>query len=339
MPDQSSRLLLPYLQSGQAQKHVTVNESLMRLDALVQLSVVSATIAAQPGSPADGDLYILPAGKTGAAWGAMTNLALAYWRDGAWEQVTPNEGFLAYVKDVDQILAYSGSAWLNLAASLRASATDKILGRVSAGAGAIEEIAFSDSAQALCDDTSFQDMCATLGSWRVLARGAAGWSVTGTTTETTLASVSVPAGAMGPNGVLRVTSLWKYPNSANNKTLKVQLTPPICTFSVLLKYPNSANNKTLKVQMGGVNFVNVVPTTTNSFQAITTIANRNAQNAQVSPSSSAAADGAMGTEGANPTTGAVDTAAAQTLTFKATLANTGETITLESYLVELAYGA
>lgn len=313
MPDQSSRLLLPYLQSGQAQKHVTVNESLMRLDALVQLSVVSATIAAQPGSPADGDLYILPAGKTGAAWGAMTNLALAYWRDGAWEQVTPNEGFLAYVKDVDQILAYSGSAWLNLAASLRASATDKILGRVSAGAGAIEEIAFSDSAQALCDDTSFQDMCATLGSWRVLARGAAGWSVTGTTTETTLASVSVPAGAMGPNGVLRVTSLWKYPNSANNKTLKVQ--------------------------MGGVNFVNVVPTTTNSFQAITTIANRNAANSQVSPSSSAAADGAMGTEGANPTTGAVDTAAAQTLTFKATLANTGETITLESYLVELAYGA
>ncbi|HCK84821.1 MAG TPA: hypothetical protein DHW63_09990 [Hyphomonadaceae bacterium] len=313
MPDQSSRLLLPYLQSGQAQKHVTVNESLLRLDALVQLSVVSATIAAQPGSPADGDLYILPAGKTGANWAAMANGALAYWRDGAWEQVTPNEGFLAYVKDVDQILAYSGSAWLNLAANLRASATDKILGRVSAGAGAIEEIAFSDSAQALCDDASFQDMCATLGSWRVLGRGGAGWSVTGTTTETTLASVSVPAGAMGPNGVLRVTSLWKYTNSANSKTLKVQ--------------------------MGGVNFINVTPTTTNSFQAITTIANRNAANSQVAPSSSAAADGAMGTEGANPTTGAVDTAAAQTLSFKATLANTGETITLESYLVELAYGA
>ncbi len=313
MPDQSSRLLLPYLQSGQAQKHVTVNESLLRLDALVQLSVVSATIAAQPASPADGDLYILPAGKTGTNWAAMANGALAYYRDGAWEQVTPNEGFLAYVKDTDQILAYSGSAWLNLAAGLRASATDKILGRVSSGAGAIEEITFSDSAQALCDDASFQDMCATLGTWRVLARGGAGWSVTGALTETTLASVTVPAGAMGPNGVLRVTSLWKYTNSANAKTMKVQL--------------------------ASVNFVNVSPTTNNSLQVITTIWNRNAQNSQVGPGSSAGADGSMGTETINPITGAVDTSAAQTLSFKATLANTGETITLESYLVELAYGA
>lgn len=313
MPDQSSRLQLPYLQSGQAQKHVTVNESLLRLDALVQCSAVSATITAQPGAPADGDLYILPSGKTGANWGAMANNALAYWRDGAWEQITPNEGFLAYVKDVDQVAVFSGSAWLNLAANLRTNATDKILGRISAGAGPVEEINFSDSAQALCDDVSFQDMCATLGTWRVLGRGGAGWSVTGTVTETTLATVAVPAGAMGPNGVLRVTSLWKYTNSANTKTLKVQ--------------------------MGGVNFINVVPTATNSFQAITTILNRNAANSQVSPSSSAAGDGSMGTEGANPTTGAVDTSVAQNLTFKATLANTGETITLESYLVELAYGA
>lgn len=82
MSDQSSNLGLPYLQPAQAQKHVTVNESLLCLDAVVQLSVVSATTSAQPGSPGDGAVYILPAGKTGAAWGGMANEALAYWRDG-----------------------------------------------------------------------------------------------------------------------------------------------------------------------------------------------------------------------------------------------------------------
>lgn len=107
----SSNLQLPYLAPAQAQKHVTVNEALRRLDALVQLSVVSATITAQPASPADGAVYILPAGKTGAAWGAMANHALAYWRDGAWEQLTPREGWLAYARDTDQLLAFTGSAW------------------------------------------------------------------------------------------------------------------------------------------------------------------------------------------------------------------------------------
>ena len=40
---ESKNLQLPFLTAAQAHKHVTVNESLLRLDALVQLSVVSAT--------------------------------------------------------------------------------------------------------------------------------------------------------------------------------------------------------------------------------------------------------------------------------------------------------
>ena len=35
--------------------------------------------------------------------------------------------------------------------------------------------------------------------------------------------ITLPAGAMGPNGVLRITTLWSYTNSANNKTLRVRL--------------------------------------------------------------------------------------------------------------------
>jgi hypothetical protein len=68
MADNTTNLNLPFLMPAQAQKHVTVNEALLRLDALVQASVSSATTLAQPTAPVDGALYILPASKTGAAW-------------------------------------------------------------------------------------------------------------------------------------------------------------------------------------------------------------------------------------------------------------------------------
>ena len=43
------------------------------------------------------------------------------------------------------------------------SATDKILGRVSSGAGVVEEITFTDAAQQLADDTTHAAMLVTLG--------------------------------------------------------------------------------------------------------------------------------------------------------------------------------
>jgi hypothetical protein len=107
----TANLVLPYLAVGQAQKHVTLNETLRKLDALVQLSVVSATIAAQPASPSDGAVYIVPSGKSGAQWSAYANHALAYYRDGAWVEIPPREGWLAFVKDTGRLLAYRSGAW------------------------------------------------------------------------------------------------------------------------------------------------------------------------------------------------------------------------------------
>lgn len=113
---QSTRLGLPFLAAAQAQKHVTVNESLLRIDALVQLSARSATTSAQPASPSDGDLYLLPAGKTGAAWGAMADGAIAYYRDGVWEELTPNIGWRCYAEDEAGLYARNASAWRRIAA-------------------------------------------------------------------------------------------------------------------------------------------------------------------------------------------------------------------------------
>ncbi len=122
MSEQSTNLQFPFLQAGQAQKHVTVNESLTLLDALVQLAVASATTSAQPGSPADGAVYILPAGKTGADWGAMANDALAYYRDGAWVAITPREGWLGFVKDTDKFVAFTGANWADIGVNNAAAA-------------------------------------------------------------------------------------------------------------------------------------------------------------------------------------------------------------------------
>lgn len=111
MSETSPNLSLPYLAPAQAQKHVTVNEALRRLDAVVQMSVVSDTLAAQPGAPVEGAAYILPPGKTGSAWGAMPNHAIAAWRDGAWEEIRPRTGWMAAVVDTATLLIFDGASW------------------------------------------------------------------------------------------------------------------------------------------------------------------------------------------------------------------------------------
>jgi Protein of unknown function (DUF2793) len=312
----TSNLVLPYLAVGQAQKHVTVNESLRRLDAVIQLSVVSATTTAQPGSPTDGQVYIVPSGKTGTQWASFANWALGYYRDGAWEQITPREGWLAFVKDTDQLLYYTGSAWSLFPAGkiLTVSASDRVLGRIASGAGAAEEITFTDQAQQLADDTSFQDMCATLGTWRVLARSGVSAGHTGSTSEATLATIAIPAGAMGPNGLLRVTTVWSFTNSANTKTLRVRLGGS-----------------------GGTVYQAPALTTGDSTMIQRVIQNRNSASSQVGPSSTI--NNSFGAQGGAVTTSTVDTASAQDLVITGQLALGTETLRLESYLVELAHGA
>ncbi|MFN7178291.1 DUF2793 domain-containing protein [Hyphomonas sp.] len=107
----TARIGLPYLLSGQAQKHVTVNEALRRLDVLVQLSAISASLAEEPGDAANGSVYILPPGKTGPSWNAMSNGALAAVIDGAWEEIQPREGWQAFVTDQGRSLIFDGETW------------------------------------------------------------------------------------------------------------------------------------------------------------------------------------------------------------------------------------
>ena len=93
--------------AAQAQKHVTHNEAIRALDALVQLLVLDKDLASPPGSPADGNRYIVAASPTGA-WSGQAG-KIAAWQDGAWAFYTPREGWLAWVADEDKVYAYSGT--------------------------------------------------------------------------------------------------------------------------------------------------------------------------------------------------------------------------------------
>ncbi len=110
MSDATTNLLLPYILAAQAQKHVTHNEALRLLDGLVQLSVLDRDLTAPPGSPADGDRYIVASGGMGdwAGW----DLNVALFTDGAWLRLPPRTGWRAWVEDEGLLLVYDGADWI-----------------------------------------------------------------------------------------------------------------------------------------------------------------------------------------------------------------------------------
>jgi hypothetical protein len=109
MSDITTHLLLPYILASQAQKHVTHNEALRLLDAMVQLSVLDRTRTAPPASPVDGDRHIVASGATGlwVGW----DLNVAFWVDGVWMRLVPRPGWLAWIAAEQTFVVWNGSAW------------------------------------------------------------------------------------------------------------------------------------------------------------------------------------------------------------------------------------
>ena len=108
--DETANLLLPYILAAQAQKHVTHNEALRKLDALVQISIVDRDLATPPVSPTDGARYIVAASPTGAWTGHASKIAA--WQDGAWAFFAPRTGWLAWIEDEATPVAWNGTAWV-----------------------------------------------------------------------------------------------------------------------------------------------------------------------------------------------------------------------------------
>lgn len=110
------RFGLPFIVQGQAQKEVTHNDALVRLDALIDLYILDRDLTAPPGSPTDGDAYIVAANPTGAWAGQAGNIA--YVIDGGWRFHVPVKGMVAYVADEQKMIVFIASGWVDLVSLL-----------------------------------------------------------------------------------------------------------------------------------------------------------------------------------------------------------------------------
>jgi hypothetical protein len=100
---------LPLLAPAQAQKHVTVNEALSRIDALSHLTLVSTTLTEPPTAAPSGSLYAVPSGAVNAWAGQAGRLAIA--QGGGWVFVAPRRGWRALVLDSGLPAIWDGEDW------------------------------------------------------------------------------------------------------------------------------------------------------------------------------------------------------------------------------------
>ena len=114
MTDSSPNLALPYIQPSQAQKHVTHNEAVERLDALAQLVLEAVGAAAPPAGAAEGAAWGVGKGASGDWAGKAGSVALR--AGGGWLFLSPQVGWRAWDKASGLLRVWAGAAWEDAAA-------------------------------------------------------------------------------------------------------------------------------------------------------------------------------------------------------------------------------
>ena len=108
MSETTANLALPFILPQQAQKHVTHNDALQRLDATVHLAIAD-TLTTPPSAPQEGSCYLVTTGATGA-WAGKAG-RIAAWLDGDWLFLTPRPGWCAWFAAEQQIRIFDAGTW------------------------------------------------------------------------------------------------------------------------------------------------------------------------------------------------------------------------------------
>jgi hypothetical protein len=130
---------LPFILPSQAQKHVTHNEALRVLDAVVHLSVVSRTELLPATGATEGARYIVQAGAEAPWAGHDGRVALS--QDGGWVFLTPADGWLAWVQDDCELVVYDRGEW----SLVTSGGTDVEMIGVNATASEVNRLAVSSA--------------------------------------------------------------------------------------------------------------------------------------------------------------------------------------------------
>lgn len=172
------RFGMPLLQPSQAQKHVTVNESLMRLDGLVSLVLQSVSTPQAPNTAIDGMCWGIPSGAQGD-W-AGKNGQIGIGSNGGWQFVTPQAGMRAFVLDSGRTAIHDGENWVLGALTLGLQGAGMVAGMVeaevsvAAGSGFDTGVAIPAGAMVVGVVARVSEaISGSLSSWRLGTSGAA----------------------------------------------------------------------------------------------------------------------------------------------------------------------
>ncbi|WP_071674876.1 DUF2793 domain-containing protein [Nioella nitratireducens] len=102
-------LTLPLLAASQAQKHVTVNEALARLDGVVQMRLRSRSLTTPPDTVIEGECFGVPSGAVNG-WDGHAG-EIAQYVNGGWAFFAPQRGWRAFVADTGTQDLFDGAAW------------------------------------------------------------------------------------------------------------------------------------------------------------------------------------------------------------------------------------
>lgn len=118
MSDVTPRLQLPFLSVGQAQKEVTHNEALARLDMLIQ-PVIEGVRNDPPQAPAIGQCWLVEAIAQGP-WAGMED-HIAQWTAGGWRFVPAADGYTIWHRATGERMTRESGSWTTAmtASSLR----------------------------------------------------------------------------------------------------------------------------------------------------------------------------------------------------------------------------
>lgn len=94
---------------GNAETKLNQNQDLV--DAFMDAMIVSRTTSAEPGSPAEGAMYLVPTGATGTDWSGNDGKLALYNSGTGWRFVTPDKGMRIWIEDEEIGLTYDGTNW------------------------------------------------------------------------------------------------------------------------------------------------------------------------------------------------------------------------------------
>ncbi|MFN3888970.1 MAG: DUF2793 domain-containing protein [Beijerinckiaceae bacterium] len=133
----SPNLGLPFIEAAQAQKHVTHNEAIALLDALVQIAVSDMYATSPPTAPVNGERVVVGASASGAFAGRVGQIA--FFDEGAWRFASPQNGWLVWSSPDACAFVFVDGGWVRFADSLKAMQNVELLG-VGAVADAVNPL-------------------------------------------------------------------------------------------------------------------------------------------------------------------------------------------------------